>query len=215
MAQLPKDTDIIILAAAALSRAAWQALLAQQPGLNVWGTASDFSDLTVLTRPDGAAAILLDFPELSLELVQKITTAVPTYGLLVLVNEYDLSQIVSLLQAGAIGILSRNATVPELSRGLIAAERGEIVLPPALAARALTALARGEIHAPQSTETLTERERDVLTLLAQGMTNKDIAQSLFLSVRTIEAHLRNIYSKLDVTTRTEAVLWAVQHGFES
>jgi DNA-binding NarL/FixJ family response regulator len=215
MAQIPKDTDIIILAAAALSRAAWQALLAQQPGLNVWGTASDFSDLAVLTKPDGAAAILLDFPELSLELVQQITTAVPTYGLLALVDEYALSQIVSLLQAGAVGILSRNATVPELSRGLIAAERGEIVLPPALAARALAALARGEIHAPQSTETLTEREQGVLTLLAQGRTNKDIAQSLFLSVRTIEAHLRNIYSKLDVTTRTEAVLWAVQHGFES
>lgn len=215
MAQLSSDIDIIILAATVLSRAAWQVLLAQQPGLNVWGTASDFSDLAVLTKPDGMAAILLDFPELSLELVQQITTTVPTYGLLVLVNEYDLFQIVSLLQAGAVGILSRNATVPELSRSLIAAERGEIVLPPALAARALAALARGEIHALQSSETLTEREREVLTLLAQGMTNKDIAQSLFLSVRTIEAHLRNIYSKLDITTRTEAVLWAVQHGFES
>ncbi|MCA9946526.1 MAG: response regulator transcription factor, partial [Anaerolineales bacterium] len=54
----------------------------------------------------------------------------------------------------------------------------------------------------------------VLTRLAQGMTNKEIAQTLFLSVRTVEAHLHNVYGKLNVASRTEAVLWAVQHGLE-
>ena len=114
------------------------------------------------------------------------------------------------------GVINRDATVPELTRSLLATARGEIVLPPSLAAQALLALARGNV-APQQhqIESLTDREQDVLTLLAQGMTNKDIAQTLFLSVRTIEAHLRNIYGKLDVNNRTEAVLWAVQHGFES
>ena len=113
-------------------------------------------------------------------------------------------------------MLSRDAAVPELTRGLLAAARGEIVLPPTLAARALAALARGKINPQQDLiESLTEREQEVLTLLAEGMTNKDIAQTLFLSVRTIEAHLRNIYGKLGASNRTEAVLWAVQHGFES
>jgi len=139
----------------------------------------------------------------------------PHVGLLCLVDGYDLSQIVTLLQAGAVAILSRNATLPELTRALIAASRGEIVLPPELAAQVLAALARGGLRPQQNIETLTDRERDVLTLLAKGMTNKDIAQTLFLSVRTVEAHLRNIYGKLDVASRTEAVLWAVQHGFES
>jgi DNA-binding NarL/FixJ family response regulator len=61
--------------------------------------------------------------------------------------------------------------------------------------------------------TLTEREQEVLSFLAQGYTNKDIAQALFLSVRTVEAHLRNIFGKLGVTSRTEAALWAVNHDF--
>jgi DNA-binding NarL/FixJ family response regulator len=120
----------------------------------------------------------------------------------------------TLLQAGAAGVLSRDATLPELTRALIAASRGEIVLPPELAARTLAALARGEVRSGQNIETLTEREREVLTLLAKGMTNKDIAQTLFLSVRTVEAHLRNVYGKLGVATRTEAVLWAMQHSFD-
>ena len=60
---------------------------------------------------------------------------------------------------------------------------------------------------------LSERETEVLRLLAQGHTNKDIAQALILSVRTVEAHLRNIFAKLGVNSRTEAALWAVQHGY--
>ena len=145
-----------------------------------------------------------------------LSETLPDYGRLYLVDAYDLAQIVSLLQAGMTGVISRDATVPELTKGLLAVARGEIVLPPSLAAQALLSLARGNI-APQQhqVESLTDREQDVLTLLAQGMTNKDIAQSLFLSVRTIEAHLRNVYGKLDVNNRTEAVLWAVQHGFEA
>jgi DNA-binding NarL/FixJ family response regulator len=84
-----------------------------------------------------------------------------------------------------------------------------------MASKVMLALARGDIRPQRTVETLTDREREVLSLLARGLTNKDIAQSLFLSVRTIEAHLRNIYGKLDVNSRTEAVLWAVQHGYES
>jgi DNA-binding NarL/FixJ family response regulator len=140
----------------------------------------------------------------------------PDYGRLYLVDAHDLPQIVSLLQAGMTGVINRDATVPELTRSLLATARGEIVLPPSLAAQALLALARAmSLLSNTRLSRLPDREQDVLTLLAQGMTNKDIAQTLFLSVRTIEPHLRNIYGKLDVNNRTEAVLWAVQHGFES
>lgn len=215
MPQITHDTDIIILAAAALTRAAWKALLTHQPGLTVRGTTSTISDLSDLVKPYDSGVILFDFPEVSVDFVQQLKTAVPAYGQLILVNEYDLPQIISLLQAGAAGIMSRNASVSDLSRGLIAAGRGEIVLPPALASQALTALVRGNLNKSEPVDNLTSREKEVLSLLAKGLTNKDIAQTLFLSVRTIEAHLRNIYGKLHVATRTEAVLWAVQHGFES
>ncbi len=208
----PSFTRIIILAEATLPRLAWAALLERQPGLVVVGTAVHLDDVRTLPPTDGNTAVLLDFSHSLPEQLSRLAQIVPAYGLLCLVAGYDLNEIVALLQAGATGVLSRDATVPELARALIAVGRGEMVLPPSLAVRALTALARGGATQTRHAEALTDREREVLALLAQGLTNKDIAQSLFLSVRTIEAHLRHIYGKLDVTSRTEAVLWAVQHG---
>lgn len=215
MTPAPAVIKVVILAEALLPRLAWEALLSPQPGLELWGTAANLDDLLALPMPDRQTAVLLDLKEPLQPQVLQIAEAVPNVGLLCLVDTYDLSQIVALLQAGAAGVLSRNASLPELSRALIAASRGEIVLPPELASRALTVMARGGLGPQKNIDSLTERERQVLVLLAKGMTNKDIAQTLFLSVRTVEAHLRNVYGKLDVASRTEAVLWAVQHGFES
>lgn len=208
-------TQVVILATSSLPRLAWEALLQRQPGVAIWGTAANLDDILALPQTNAPTTVLLDLPLPLPPWAAQLSEALPGYGLLCLVEVYDLAQVVTLLQAGIIGVLSRDATVPELTRALLAAARGEIVLPPSLATRALAALARGEVRPQRNLETLTERERDVLTLLAQGMTNKDIAQSLFLSVRTVEAHLRHIYGKLNVTSRTEAVLWAVQHGIES
>lgn len=205
-----KETFVIILAKSALHRAAWEALLIQQPGIAVWGSVAELEDIPPLQSPSHKIAVLVDFPTLPIDWLQKLGTAVSGQSILCLVDEYNLQQIVALLQAGIGGCLLREAAVPDLIRALIAVSRGEIVLPPALAAQALAALARGTLAQDTTAESLTERENDVLHLLATGKTNKDIAQTLFLSVRTVEAHLHNIYSKLNVNSRTEAVLWAVQ-----
>jgi DNA-binding NarL/FixJ family response regulator len=117
------------------------------------------------------------------------------------------------LQAGATGFISRDASVGDLARAIIAAGRGEIVLPPEIAVQSLMALAQGQTVEHEMVAPLSERETEVLRLLAQGFTNKDIAQALILSVRTVEAHLRAIFAKLGVSSRTEAALWAVQHGY--
>ena len=207
-------TQVIILAEAALHRSAWDALLAQQPGLAVWATAANHDDIAALSPPPKPATLLIDVPKLSPEFVRHITQISSNYGSLVLTDEYKLAEIVLLLQAGAASCLSRNATIADLSRAIIATGRGEIVLPPTLATKALTTLARGKVlQKPPDSDALTERESDVLKLLTKGMTNKDIAQTLFLSVRTVEAHLRNIYGKLRVASRTEAILWAVKRGW--
>jgi DNA-binding NarL/FixJ family response regulator len=209
-------TDLIILTRATLYQEAWRALLSGQPGIEVIGTVSQSQDLhRFVSQNHQPITILIDLALPDPAVAHQIKEITPTPGRLFLVDVYDLAEMVTLLQAGAAGCLNREATVADLSRGIIAAGRGEILLPSEWATKALVALARGEVGGKRpSSSTLTEREQDVLRLLAQGMTNKDIAQSLFLSVRTIEAHLRNIYGKLAVATRTEAVLWAVQHGYK-
>lgn len=211
MALKAVSTSVIVIAAANLHRLAWLALLAQQPGLIVRGAAATPDELPALV--DGPVVLLLDITPVPPELVQLLNAAAPGAAILCLIDHNDMTQIVRLLQSGATGCLSRHATVPELARALIAVGRGEIVLPPELAIQALMVLTQGKQPITPSNENLSERETEVLRLLAQGLTNKDIAQTLFLSVRTVEAHLRNIYGKLNITSRTEAVLWAVNHGY--
>jgi DNA-binding NarL/FixJ family response regulator len=204
------ETGVIILAKSTMNRAAWESLLTNQPGLTVIGGAADIEEIQPTKNLAQKTAVLVDTPNLSLEWLKKLAEVVGGQNILCLGDEFTLQQIVALLQAGIGGCLLRESSVPDLVRSLTAVSRGEIVLPPSLAAQALTALARGSLPQQITPESLTDREQDVLSLLAQGRTNKEIAQTLFLSVRTIEAHLHNIYGKLNVSSRTEAVLWAVQ-----
>lgn len=206
-------TQLLIFSGARLHRDAWQALLSRQPGINIVGAASELAELAAFTAPLERATVLVDVLPIRPEFVRRLSEARPDCGLLILVSDYELAEIVSLLKAGASGLISRDSSSGDLARGIIAAGRGEIVLPPELAARALRALARGGVTDETPAESLSVRETEVLRLLAMGQTNKDIAQTLILSVRTIEAHLRNIYGKLGVGTRTEAALWAVNNGY--
>ncbi|MCH7662720.1 MAG: response regulator transcription factor [Chloroflexi bacterium] len=209
------QTRLIILAPAALHREAWRALLNQQHNIAVMGAVSDLGEITPLLLPKQATTILIDQPEQEPTLVRTMRRLAPECGLLFLVHSYNLDEVIELLRAGATGCISRQSSVGDLARAIIAAGRGEIVLPSEIAARALAALARGEGRGNPSPMPLSDRETEVLHHLAQGRTNKDIAQTLFLSVRTVESHLRGIYRKLDVGSRTEAVLWAAGHGYQT
>jgi NarL family two-component system response regulator LiaR len=206
-------TQFVILAPAFLQREAWRALLSDQPGIEVVGAIDDAEEVSPLLQSGQPTTVLIDLPAPQPELALQLKAAAPDLGLLFLVQTYELGEILPLLQAGATGCISRDDSVGNLARAIIAVGRGEIALPPHIAARALGALARGETGGASLIEALTDREVEVLQFLAQGLTNKDIAQTLFLSVRTVEAHLRNIYGKLNVRSRTEAVLWAVKHGY--
>ena len=205
-------TAVTILAPS-LPGAAWQALLEAQPFITVDGLATDSSQLGTGPPRIGPTVVLLDDPTPTSALVGRVGQAAPNAGILLLVDSYTLDEIVPLLQAGALGFVARSESVAALARSVIAAGRGEIVLPPSIASQALKLLASGERVGEQPADLLTEREIEVLERLAAGHTNKDIAQTLVISVRTVEAHLRSVYSKLDVGTRTEAVLWAVHHGY--
>ena len=115
------------------------------------------------------------------------------------------------LDAGAGGIVLESSTVEQWLDAIRQVARGETFLPRELAQQVVASLALTETSHKPPIEPLTEREREVLRLLAQGSSNKDIAQKLYLSVRTVEGHLANIYGKLQVKSRTEAALWAIQN----
>lgn len=212
------DTHLFIVSHHTLQLEAWRALLLNQPGVFIAGTLTEPSQISAYMGKEEACTILIDMPTPQPEIAQRFRSLAPRYGLLFLVDSYELSTILPLLQGGATGFVSRDASVGDLARGIIAAGRGEIVLPPEIAVQSLIALAQGQ---PVERETLapltplSDRESEVLSLLAQGFTNKDIAQALILSVRTVEAHLRGIFAKLEVSSRTEAALWAVQHGYSA
>jgi DNA-binding NarL/FixJ family response regulator len=207
----------LVVCASSLRGQAWQALLSGQPEITAKGAVADPADVPGLLRPGQPAAVLIDDAAQLQDAARRLKAAAPDAGLLFLVPSYDLPDIILLLRAGADGCLSLQDSVGDLARAIIAVGRGEIVLPTTLASRALATLARGEAQTSTAPlerliEPLSEREADVLRLLAEGRTNKDIAQTLILSVRTVEAHLRSVYGKLGIRSRTEAALWAVRHG---
>lgn len=211
----PGATRLIIYTSTTLYREALQSLLSIQSQIELIGAVGGLSEVESFIGTEQPTAVLVDTRNSYAEIARQLCAILSNSGLLFLVDEYDLELVLLLLKAGAMGCVSRNASLDELARAIIAAGRGEVVLPPAIANQALVTLASGKQVTQDNLayEDLTEREIEVIALLAQGMTNKDIAQSLFISVRTVEAHLRNIYSKLEVHSRTEAALWAVANDF--
>ncbi len=127
--------------------------------------------------------------------------------MIALTSVLDDDKVVSAIRAGAIGYLLKNTEADELARAIKAAAAGQVQLSPQAAARLMR-----EVRTPASPETLTEREREVLLLLARGQSNKEIAHSLQIGEKTVKTHVSNILAKLGVPSRTQAALYAVRAG---
>jgi two-component system response regulator DegU len=127
---------------------------------------------------------------------------------LIILSVYDDDQYVhAAITAGASGYLLKTVEATELRDSVTRVANGETALSPPVARTVLSWVAHPEPEAPQ----LSQRERQVLELAAQGASNRTIASALFLSTRTVEAHMRSIFDKLGVSSRTEAVTYAVRH----
>jgi DNA-binding NarL/FixJ family response regulator len=136
-----------------------------------------------------------------------IRREVPDTELIALTSVLEDASVVGAVRAGAIGYLLKDTQAEELTRAIKAAANGQVQLSPQAAARLVR-----EVRAPESPETLTERETDVLRLLAQGKANKEIAAALFIGENTVKTHVSSILVKLGVQSRTQAALYARQIG---
>lgn len=134
----------------------------------------------------------------------------PDTEVIALTSVLEDTSVMSAMRAGAIGYLLKDTRAEELCRSIKAAAAGQVQLSPQIAARLIR-----EVHAPESPEKLTERETEVLRLLALGRANKEIALELHIGEKTVKTHVSNILSKLNVFSRTQAALHAVRIGLVS
>jgi DNA-binding NarL/FixJ family response regulator len=192
-------------------------LLEQRADLEVIAEASDGKEavqLAIKERPD---VVIMDFamPKLNgIEATRHIKAVAPNIAVLVL-TAYDSEQyIFAFLEAGAAGYLLKDVSVDELVHAVRAVHAGESMLHPAITRKVIDRLARAEEKhsAYNGADQLTERELEVLTLAARGMSNRNISRELNISVRTVQTHLSNVFNKMGVGSRTEAVMYGLRRG---
>ncbi len=177
-------------------------------------TGAEAVAVTLEQQPD-VTVLDIQMPEMSgVEAARQIKAQAPEVQVLVLTAYDDDPYIFAMLQAGASGYVLKNASSEELVRAVRAVARGESALDPTVTAKVMSQLAGGKPPGAQAVvEGLTQRELEVLRLAAKGHTNRAIGRELGISDRTVQGHLANIFGKLGVSTRTEAVLLAVKQGW--
>jgi two-component system, NarL family, response regulator LiaR len=197
-------------------------LLRRQPDIDVVGEATNGQEAVLLAQQVKPDIVVMDvrMPVLSgIEATRIIRDQLPQVQVLVLTAHDDDQYIFSLLQAGASGYLLKTAPVSELLKAIRQVHAGESPLDPAIARKVVARMSRTgstelvSAGQEQPTETLTPRELEVLQLLAQGMSNRAIAKALFISDRTVQAHLTSIFAKTQVSSRLEAVLNGIRRGW--
>jgi NarL family two-component system response regulator LiaR len=202
-----------------LVRQGTRELLEREGDLKVVAEAGDGEEAVRLVRERSPDIVLMDIamPVLNgIDATRRIKDANPRINVLALTAYDDDQYVFALLEAGAAGYLLKNVGADALVKAIRAVAVGEAVLDPSIARRVVGRFAQpgGDAWPEESlSEPLTEREMEVLRLAAKGLKNQEIAGKLSLSVRTVQTHLSNIFGKMGVGSRTEAVLEALKRGW--
>jgi DNA-binding NarL/FixJ family response regulator len=203
-----------------LMREGTRELLEQEDDLCVVAQAGDGLEAVRLAAELHPDLILMDIalPRLNgIEATKQIKAAVPQVAILILSAHDDDEYVLAVIQAGAAGYLLKSVSAHELVQAIRAVHAGESVLHPSITRKLLDYLSDQSVTEPQAQAPpqLTERELEVLQLAAGGHTNREIGNRLSISARTVQVHLSNVFGKLGVGSRTEAVLYAVRRGWLS
>lgn len=184
-------------------------ILEREPDLKVVAEAGDGRETVVLVEqllPD-IALVDISMPVMNgIEATREIKRVAPRTAVLVLTAYEDDEYVFAVIEAGAAGYLLKNARSSELIDAVRKVSQGESVLHPTIAKKVLSRVRETAISSDVPAEALTDREVDVLRLAARGLSNRQIALEFALSPRTVQAHMANIFGKLQVGSRTEAVM---------
>ena len=178
--------------------------------LDIVGEATNGAEAVALAKDLHPDVVLMDLLMPVMDGLTAISTMrreLPGVEVLALTSVLEDASVVGAIRAGAIGYLLKDTNAEELRRSVKAAAAGQVQLAPEAATRLMR-----EVRAPEAPEALTEREIDVLRLLADGQSNKEIARNLTIGEKTVKTHVSSILSKLGVQSRTQAVLQAMRDG---
>ncbi len=209
--------QILIADDHAIVREGLRWLISTEPGMELVGEARDGVEAVQQAQALQPDVILMDLVmphKDGIEAIGEIRRDNPGARILVLTSFAEDERVFSAIKAGALGYLIKDSSPQDLLRGIREVHRGEPSMDPTIAQKLMRELqrsARGSLL-PPTEEPLTERELDVLKLVAQGLANQEIADRLVVSERTVRTHVSNILDKLHLANRTQAALYALREG---
>ncbi|WP_020668164.1 response regulator [Amycolatopsis nigrescens] len=218
-----QPVSVLIADDQALLRGSFRVLLETAPGLRVVGEASDGAEAIAVAAKERPDVVLMDvrMPGLDgIEATRRICAAPETSGVRVLIlTTFDLDEYVySALRAGASGFLLKDTPPAELLSAITVVASGDSLLAPSVTRRLIAEFARRPEPAQLASgdlDALTAREREVLTLIARGLSNTELAAHLHLSLATVKTHIGHLLTKLDARDRAQLVICAYEGGLVS
>ncbi len=191
------------------------AVLGTEEGIEVVGEAGNGAEALRLAREYKPDVVLMDLVMDGMdgiETTRRLMEELPDSKVIVLTSYLDDDKLYPVIEAGAFSYLLKTSRASEIAEAIRAAARGQSVLESQVAAKMMNRLRRPAQAKRLPHEDLTEREMEVLKLIAQGKSNQEVADELFIGVKTVKYHLTNLFSKLGVEDRTQAAIYAHRHG---